>query len=109
MGMTDHDLLELAAKSAGYTVVDRDDDGTLYVHSSQDERGERWNPLADDGDALRLSCRLSISISHAERYVFASACRGLFESTADINGCGGRELAARRVITTCAAEIGRDQ
>lgn len=104
--MTDRELLELAAKAAGINIFDWTPGGQPTTNGKYTGI---WNPLIDDGDALRLSCRLSISISHAERYVFASACRGLFESTADINGCGGRELAARRVITTCAAEIGRDQ
>lgn len=62
--MTDRELLELAAKAAG------------IKHNpslSAACRGERiwWNPLADDGDALRLAVKLHICTlfpMHGDRF-----------------------------------------
>lgn len=49
--MTDRELLELAAKAAGLPwdrwVIDGDD---------------TWNPLTDDGDALRLAVKLHLTV-----------------------------------------------
>jgi hypothetical protein len=65
--MNDRELLERAAKAAGYTVkgegVDIADAFTcLVVNAGHGTRRFRWNPLADDGDALRLAVRLSLDI-----------------------------------------------
>ena len=56
--MTDRELLELAAKASGVLTAswygnDAYFDGVL----------SRWNPLEDDGDALRLAVQLKINIS----------------------------------------------
>jgi hypothetical protein len=55
--MTDHELLEAAAKAAGMSYVH--DLGVL----SHDDFNEfvRWNPLTDDGDALRLAVALGLT------------------------------------------------
>jgi hypothetical protein len=61
----DNKLLELAAKAAGikgkYYVGNLNDewvDGIVYIR----EDGQQcvWNPLTDDGDALRLAVRLKL-------------------------------------------------
>lgn len=73
--MSDRDLLEAAAKAAGYTLVWGETyvvDGDMvdctdmpYVRSNQaDEADWYWSPLNDDGDALRLAVKLSIDIEH---------------------------------------------
>jgi len=55
--MSDRELLELAAKAAGYEFLYFEP----YADGSQGEylrvKGiqTRWNPLTDDGDALRLA------------------------------------------------------
>src|ERR1051325_6472221 len=54
----DHRLLEKAAKAAGRgEVKSYDPDGTTIwtATGKWPESGERWNPLKDDGDALRLA------------------------------------------------------
>lgn len=57
--MTDRELLEMAAKAAGFEVARwSDDDKDLLLIGVQ----EPWNPLADDGDALRLAVKLRILI-----------------------------------------------
>lgn len=55
--MTDRELLQKAAKAAGYS-IDEDCDRT----DVRDNGGGplRWNPLEDDGDALRLAATLNI-------------------------------------------------
>ena len=57
--MTDRELLEAAAKAAGMSYVH--DLGVL----SHDDYNEfvRWDPLTDDGDALRLAVKLSLLIA----------------------------------------------
>lgn len=66
--MTDRELLELAAKAAGYVFVVHpgyDEDECVYVtHTWIREPGHlvEWNPLLDDGDALRLAVKMGISI-----------------------------------------------
>lgn len=52
--MSDRELLELAAKAAGYVIeldMNWGTGGMPFFRMS----GNKWNPLADDGDALRLA------------------------------------------------------
>jgi len=97
--MTDRELLDLAAKAAGVEHVT-----PLMVD------WERWNPLTDDGDALRLACHLFMSVStgpvEASASTIAGALRGQFfrESTIDELDTAA---AVRRAIVRAAAEIGR--
>lgn len=59
---SDRELLELAAKAAGMRLSDD--------HIWHEGAGQwvRWNPLTDDGDALRLAVRLRINV--APEYVY---------------------------------------
>lgn len=52
----DRELLELAAKAAGYVLL------TNGQVCSPEAGNFDWNPLTDDGDALRLAVKLGISI-----------------------------------------------
>lgn len=65
--MTDRELLELAAKAAGLRLVDWRDDwadfGPGWRFEGDDGMCNAWNPLTDDGDALRLAVKLNIHIS----------------------------------------------
>ncbi len=66
--MTDRELLELAAKAAGIEVVEWRDsamtDGGFGAMLTKGGIGSRtwWNPLTDDGDALRLAVKLGVII-----------------------------------------------
>ena len=68
-----------------------------------------WNPLLDDGDALRLAMKLSISIDVNGIFVHAD-CRhcandvGYFEENSARNG-GCISTATRRAIVRAAAGI----
>ena len=55
---TDHELLKMAAKAAGFSAISFED-GVEICHSGW---WSSWNPLTDDGDALRLAVKLHIDI-----------------------------------------------
>jgi hypothetical protein len=55
---TDRELLELAAQAADYVSIGRNENGNV-VGFLDVKRRELWNPLTDDGDALRLAIELS--------------------------------------------------
>ena len=82
---TDREMLELAARAAGYSFKwgkDWHDKGVPLVDDKS------WNPLDDDGDALRLAVKLGLDI--------------------EIEWYDDDPLAAtRRAIVKAAAEIGR--
>ena len=59
--MTDRELLDLAAKAAGIAVDWRK--GVDCLCYSGSPYNEAWNPLEDDGDALRLAVTLDFRVS----------------------------------------------
>ena len=69
-----------------------------------------WNPLTDDGDALRLAVQLRMEIDHNHP---ADASSWVSASVADRFGVeefddeAQRLAATRRLIVRAAAEIGR--
>ena len=97
--MTDRELLELAAKAS-------DIHYDMYVEKTYIQGAERtglwnelfeecWNPLTDDGDALRLAMKCLPFYT-------------LQYSREDWRNCDGDEYAAiRRAIVLAAAEIGK--
>ena len=54
---TDRELLEAAARAAGYQSQGMED-GLLYLFGVQ----EGWNPLVDDADSFRLSVKLGMDV-----------------------------------------------
>ena len=99
---TDRELLELAAKAADYQYAKHG--GYIVV----DGIPGNWNPLTDDGDALRLAVKLKIDIHQriAEPRVAAVAAMHSpkIESVPDESQ---RLSVTRRAIVKAAAEIGR--
>ena len=117
--MTDREMLELAARAAGlkeFTEIN----GRFAVRTrfTGMQDWSPWNPLTDDGDALRLAvqCGIEISIVDDEPGTdgrFSRACAGyateddprvryVFEDHK-----GDLFAATRRAIVRAAAEIGR--
>ena len=98
---TDRELLELAARAAGYQYMPAN--GCIVV----DGIPGTWNPLTDDGDALRLAVKLKIDIHQrvAEPRVAAVAAMHSpkIESVPDESQ---RLSATRAVIVRAAAAIG---
>jgi hypothetical protein len=109
--MTDRELLELAAKAAGfgdpqtghicwteseYPPKSRKQ-GALWNYVGHMDTAELWNPLTDDGDALRLAVKLNIlKNAYLESWIAQEVGKGL-----------DWYAATRRVIVWAAAEIGR--
>jgi hypothetical protein len=61
--MTDRELLEAAAKGAGYKIAEHGrKDGNFIVLSNADGNWI-WSPLTDDGDALRLMVQIDLHLS----------------------------------------------
>lgn len=93
--MTDREMLEAAAKAAGYDV-----EWQAGLETGWMVGGSWWNPLTDDGDALRLAVKLRLDVFFGTNYVIA---RGSVQTpTVD-----GPAAATRRAIVRAAAEIGR--
>jgi hypothetical protein len=92
--MDDIQLLELAAKAAGYKVGGyKDMDLGYWIPEEGCIRN--WNSLKDDGDALRLAVKLPhINVSHI---IMAAHQQSEMEPCAYV----------RREITKAAAKIGR--
>jgi len=106
----DRELLELAAKAAGIEVpkhlwADYTDTGIKTMS------GLVWNPLTDDGDALRLAVKLGICIApgsntltHRSKFAVATGDSGeILEVRGD-----DPYAATRRAIVRAAAEIGKE-
>lgn len=114
--MNDHELLILAAKAAGMDVQrSRLDDPInkdfLMNGNGVRNEGQRsfpWNPLADDGDALRLAAQLSMSVeisAHEETtYAYAGVQPRVYGFE---NWRGDKKKATRRAIVLAASEIGK--
>ncbi len=105
---TDRELLELAAKAVGMHVkaqrVDADDKFTHLV-VGQKFKPEKidWNPLTDDGDALRLAVKLGLRVCIDNR-AGVSWIKRFEGSTAHGDDAAS---ATRRAIVRAAAEIGK--
>ena len=102
--MTDKELLELAAKAAGY---EKDVDGCYF--ESGFPTMISWNPLTDDGDALRLAVKLWMCVDCVDgsmmvEFFVKDTIKhiGIEIHTDDLNA------ATRRAIVRAAAEIGKD-
>lgn len=109
--MTDRELLELAAKAAGYRVAfgagmpAAFDDGTYYIHdrgypAADREGGHWWNPLLDDGDALRLAADLDL---------FGDPSYWHWLAIARLENSVGKHANVRSAIVRAAAEIGKNR
>ena len=95
--MTDRELLELAAKAAGYVLGKHTQKDWAFTYG-----GVEWNPLTDDGDALRLAVRC------AQLFGFYRFLRAWLVAMATENGNPADPYAAtRRAIVRAAAELGR--
>ena len=92
----DRELLELAAKAAG---IDPDMAGPNTPRT--------WNPLTDDGDALRLAVKLEIDIRFYTESKEAWVETAAYGGNADELLAPDPYTATRRAIVCAAAEIGR--
>ena len=105
--MNDRELLELAAKAAGLKsprYVQETSWGTGISHGDGDQVYIIWNPLKDDGDAIRLAVKLNLLVD-----CFGLCVRPLPDSLGWFDGSPEKDsnAAMRRAIVRAAAEIGR--
>lgn len=108
--MGDRELLELAARAAGIHLHHWFDGHGVFMCSSVDggDPDYGWNPLTDDGDALRLMVRLNLSFQSYPLWDRAQAWHpGSPENAPEEKYGKDRCAAARRAIVRAAAEIGR--
>jgi len=111
--MNDRELLELAAKAVGFGAGPPDNPhcwteseyprgsgkhGALWSYMGYSDTAELWNPLYDDGDALRLARTL--------QFVLDFDCE---EGVAVRHSSGIKIIDPkyRRAIVRAAAEIGK--
>lgn len=116
--MNDREMLEYAAKAAGYRFrTDKNWNGRISSQIYIEKAGpsdnlcwQEWNPMADDGDAFRLAVKLKFDVDIGEDP----------EATAVCSGCGPISVglhveahncdpyaATRRAIVRAAAEVGK--
>ena len=108
--MSDRELLELAAKAAGIDVRWYQGD-CLRVADKCNGFAGKWNPITDDGDALRLAVKLKFHVGiNPGNKVFCTPTYSdkptVFESC-ERDGAQDPLAATRRAIVRAAAEIGR--
>ena len=108
--MTDRELLEFAAKAAGLQRCENyytDAAGNHDYYTDAAGNHVEWNPITDDGDALRLAVKLQKMPvierwSNGHDWVFIPGHEG------DAEPLGNDPHAAtRRAIVRAAAEIGK--
>lgn len=128
--MTDREMLEMAARAAGvclhppgklHTSYGNWGSDTTCTVCGNDPSATCWNPLADDGDALRLAVKLRIDLAlwiFTDKVIAKTSIgvgRGIplhGKYTPPVNDHiepkGSDPYAAtRRAIVRAAAEIGR--
>lgn len=105
--MNDREFLELAAKAAGIEYSYSHGCGNALELVKPRGFQVYWNPLADDGDALRLAARLRIDMLHTN--IHSPQVHALAEESVQACEDSGIDpyAATRRAIVRAAAEIGR--
>lgn len=102
--MKDKELLELAAKAVGVIYKYYSEPEGLVINDDQWPL-IAWNPLTDDGDALRLAVKLRIDITNLS---YAYYCEGPQGQDAFVEVENDDSYAAiRRAIVKAAAKIKR--
>ena len=125
--MTDKELLELAAKAAGIEL--KINKVTPCYHGEPNFESLRrthslgrksdwivWNPLTDDGDALRLAVKLNLDITHSWSIVNGDDNYPMASVHVSRNGENfiyelkesDPYAATRRAVVRAAAEIGKN-
>ncbi len=127
--MTDRELLEKAAKAAGNGLKWADPDGCVKggmvlgltgCYNNCEIKGQEcncdifayWNPLADDGDALRLAVKLKLDVQTNEASASVQTWQSDIGETKEVveyfDPPQDPYAATRRAIVRAAAEIGKE-
>jgi len=118
--MSDRELLELAAKAAGYqlsTMMRSLSRPPMPVILAESGRWKQWDPLHDDGDALRLAAKLKLAVAYTLDEIPCEPSKCMVGKKPwnggepicweRFQGDQERYAATRRAIVRAAAEIGR--
>lgn len=96
MDETDRELLQKAAKAAGYWSVE---------FRCPDMLPAGWDPLADDAHAFRLAVKLRIDVAHFAGSEFVEAWNPAMVDPLDEPYRADPYAAARRAIVRAAAAM----
>ncbi len=109
--MNDRELLELAARAAGMNIQRSRLDDPLhrdFLMNGEEVRNPGqcsfpWNPLTDDGDALRLAVKLNLTVSVCGEFTKVSYGwgEGIIEYSNE-----SKDAATCRAIVRAAAIMG---
>jgi len=106
--MNDRELLELAAKAAGLEIKPEPfADGERLRASGDGYWWPVWNPLTDDGDALRLAVKLRLRVEAGNDSSWAVITRSSMVFVEKWRVDILPEAATRRAIVRAAAEIAK--
>lgn len=100
--LQEYELLELSVRAYGYNKYEG--------HAAQMIQSG-WNPLLDDGDALRLAVKLHLTVGYdVEDGMKISWVResGVFTFEFWADNLDNPSAATRRAIVRAAAAVGRD-
>lgn len=102
--MKDKELLEMAAKAAEIDIIRMTYMDGNYFYGNH----VKWDPLTDNGDALRLAVKLSITPVFDTRHsmVHADPMGTVLDAVSVAYGTDPY-AATRRAIVRAAAEIGK--
>ena len=116
--MTDRELLELAAKAAGYTHVPsveiacgvRTQGWFIKETDAEPIKEERWNPLTDDGDALRLAVKLNMHVNVDGEEEYGKVTEVYVDPRTELSEPHSTNpyAATRRAIVMAAAKVGEE-
>ena len=95
---SDRELLELAAKAAGYAVEPDAHIPSGGIWLAESDGDKPWNPITDDGDALRLAIKLNLTICCAQYDAFTQVFIG------DHDSRGSKSISER---SSCIEDMGR--
>jgi hypothetical protein len=110
--LSDRELLELAAKAAGYTCDFLAwGSGVVNVYDAAGKHAV-WNPLEDEGDALRLAVKLRLTV-HTYDEDNSPSSWGVSAGPMWVDECVPHDsdpyASTRRAIVCAAAAIGQTQ
>jgi len=97
MTQDNRELLEMAAKAIGMTL--------RYNYLGGRDANQPWDPLEDDGDALRLGVRLKINLFLGEAEYVTAGRSGISGHRVPVGY--DADAAVRFAILCVAADIGR--
>jgi len=104
--MSDKELLELAAKAAGIDLSKYEWKGYAYWFFDG-EATHFWNPLIDDGDALRLAVKLNMHIQCDFDFLECPCVIVYGDWTSQTEKGNDPYAATRRAVVLAAAETGK--